>query len=893
MKTLLHNMFLTLTCLIGFFLSPHFSTAQITINNNLQSSYSTQIFSCDVNLTFNPVVTTSCGSGLLSTQLEIDFNGDGTVEINGNNSWTGDFPLGNHKLKVIASDNCGGMLTEEFDLAVIDGVAPVAVCDVDVLISLNGPDDIYYLKGTDIDEGSYDACSAVTFKVADFSTPNNLQDSIAIDTSHVGTNSVYVLTVYDAEGNSNQCWTNVIVSGGCINDTEPPIVSCHNYLNLSLDLNGMATLWAQTLDESSYDLCSYPLSYTFTILDTNGSPNRPDAVNQAFTTADIGVNPYRLYVRDAVGLVDSCDGVIDIATPPSLKTIKGVVFADANQDCTQDAGDTLLEGWRTRVESYPSGNSGWGSSLADGTYSMGVIPSISDTLIKVFLISPLNQGQSCQNVFYLDPDTLSNNPCIIDFPVTLNQNCASLTVDIAAPFLRRCFDSYYVVNYCNYGTETATGAYVEVTLDSFLIFTNSSIPFTTVNGQTYTFDLGDVASTDCGSFLIDVDVSCDAILGQTHCTEAHIFPDEFCHAPSANWSGASIDVNGHCQNDSIYFEIKNIGTENMPAPLNYIIIEDIIIHKSTPFQLDAGESINIVTAGKGQTCRIEADQEPFHPGQSHPSYTVERCGELPGGGVSLGFFTQLPQNEANDFISIDCQENIGSYDPNDKTASPKGVENAHFIEANTFLKYKIRFQNTGTDTAFKVVIEDPLPEELDPSTLRPGASSHPYVFELDADGTARFIFDNILLPDSNVNVAASQGFVNFTIDQMPDNPEGTHIWNTAAITFDFNEPIITNIAYHQIREELLTVASHEVFVPDVQLKVMPNPFHTSTTIQMEGLPDEQYTIKLFAVDGQLLRTATFSGNTYVVERNDLPKGLYFFHVESDNTTIATGKLICN
>ena len=892
MKTLLHNTLLSLSCLLGLLLLPGFSFAQITITSNLQASYDAQIFECSINLNFAPSVTTSCGTGLLSTLIEVDFQGDGSVDLNGSNSLTADFPAGDHKLKVIVTDNCGGMLTEEFDLTVVDVTAPVAVCDVNVLIDLNGPDDIHYLKGSDIDDGSYDACSALTFKVANFTTPSNLQDSIAIDTSYIGTNSAFVMTIYDADGNSSQCWTNVIVSGGCINDTEPPIVSCKNLINDGLaNGSGPVIIWAETLGENSYDLCSYPLSYSFTTLSSNGTPEHPPVINQAFVSP--GIYPYRLYVTDAVGLVDSCDGVMNLRALYNQKFFNGVVFVDTNQDCIQDAGDNPLEGWQMRVESYPSGNSAWGTSGADGTYNMRTVLDMNDTLIKVFLISQLNQGQSCQNIFYIDMDTLSSNTCTIDFPITLNQNCASLTVDVVSPFLRRCFDSYYIVNYCNYGTETATGAYVEVTLDSFLTYTNSSILPSAINGQTYTFNLGDVASADCGSFLIDVDVSCDAVLGQTHCTEAHIFPNEPCNPPSANWSGASIDVSGYCQNDSIYFEIKNIGIDDMPAPLNYIIIEDIIIHKSSPFQLDAGESINLVTAGKGQTCRIEADQEPFHPGQSHPSYTVERCGELPGGGVSLGFFTQLPQNEANDFVSIDCQENIGAYDPNDKTASPKGVEDAHFIEANTFLKYKIRFQNTGTDTAFNIVIEDQLPEALDPATLKPGASSHPYVFELDDDGTARFIFENIMLPDSNINLAASQGFVHFTIDQMPDNPEGTFIWNDAAITFDFNEPIITNIAYHEIREDFLTVASHEVFVPNVQLKVMPNPFHTSTTIQLEGLPDEQYTLQLYAVDGQLIRTAKFRGNAYVIERNELPQGLYFFNIESDKAIIASGKLICN
>lgn len=49
-----------------------------------------------------------------------------------------------------------------------------------------------------------------------------------------------------------------------------------------------------------------------------------------------------------------------------------------------------------------------------------------------------------------------------------------------------------------------------------------------------------------------------------------------------------------------------------------------------------------------------------------------------------------------------------SFDPNDKAAFPVGYGDEHFIERNTSIDYRIRFQNTGTDTAFNVVIVDTL-----------------------------------------------------------------------------------------------------------------------------------------------------------------------------------------
>ncbi|MCB0556652.1 MAG: hypothetical protein KDD02_24110, partial [Phaeodactylibacter sp.] len=63
---------------------------------------------------------------------------------------------------------------------------------------------------------------------------------------------------------------------------------------------------------------------------------------------------------------------------------------------------------------------------------------------------------------------------------------------------------------------------------------------------------------------------------------------------------------------------------------------------------------------------------------------------------------------------------------NDKQGFPRGYGDEHYIYPGTDLEYLVRFQNTGNDTAFLVVIRDTLSEFLDIATVRPGAASHPY-----------------------------------------------------------------------------------------------------------------------------------------------------------------------
>src|SRR5690606_19417277 len=113
-------------------------------------------------------------------------------------------------------------------------------------------------------------------------------------------------------------------------------------------------------------------------------------------------------------------------------------------------------------------------------------------------------------------------------------------------------------------------------------------------------------------------------------------------------------------------------------------------------------------------------------------------------------------------------------------------------------KYLIRFQNTGNDTAFTVVVRDTLDANLDVTTLNLLGYSHPMEFKVSDQGMLTFTFNNILLPDSNINEPASHGYIEYNIQSKKDLDFGTEIKNTAYIYFDFNPPIITNTTLNTI-----------------------------------------------------------------------------------------------
>ncbi|MEM7102977.1 MAG: hypothetical protein AAF502_07610 [Bacteroidota bacterium] len=141
---------------------------------------------------------------------------------------------------------------------------------------------------------------------------------------------------------------------------------------------------------------------------------------------------------------------------------------------------------------------------------------------------------------------------------------------------------------------------------------------------------------------------------------------------------------------------------------------------------------------------------------------------------------------------------ICAVDPNDKLVEPRGAGEEGYIQQEQDLDYTIRFQNTGTDTAFNVIIRDRISNKLDLSTFEFLASSHDVEVFIEPDREVVFKFDNIMLPDSNVNEPASHGFVKYNINHIEDLPSENEIENTAGIYFDWNPPIITNTTLNTI-----------------------------------------------------------------------------------------------
>ncbi|HRH71213.1 MAG TPA: T9SS type A sorting domain-containing protein [Flavobacteriales bacterium] len=242
-------------------------------------------------------------------------------------------------------------------------------------------------------------------------------------------------------------------------------------------------------------------------------------------------------------------------------------------------------------------------------------------------------------------------------------------------------------------------------------------------------------------------------------------------------------------------------------------------------------------------------------------------------------------NMSNNTASI-AQVITGSYDPNDKTArTTNGSSTIWTIDEDEWIDYLIRFQNTGTDTAFNVVITDTLPSTLDPSTIEWDLASHSHLRYLEGQGIVRFVFPNILLPDSNVNEPFSHGFVSFRIrPHLPLFP-GTVIENAANIYFDYNPPVITEPSV-LVAEFSTGVLAQEQEV----MRLVPNPVSDELRISANS---NIASLRVIAADGRevLTRSVRTANASIAVDR--LQAGAYLLIATFTDGTEARERFIKN
>ena len=285
------------------------------------------------------------------------------------------------------TDVNGNISTCLTTVTVIDGIAPVAVCQ-NVTVNLDASGNGSTTAAL-VDNGSTDACGIASMALS----------QTAFTCANIGTNPNSVtLTVTDVNGNSSTCMADVTVIDGIA-----PIAVCQN-VNVILDVTGNGSTTPILVNNGSSDACgiaSMTLSQT------------------TFVCSEVGANPEVLTVTDANGNVSTCTTtitVIDTISPVAIcQSITAYLDAAGSVVVTPAMIDNGSTDNCTTTTLLFSTGSGSGNNLANGIYTGGINDIVEYSAFGGSFNYTGTLGSTCSEAWYprgtfCDEGIYLNNP---------------------------------------------------------------------------------------------------------------------------------------------------------------------------------------------------------------------------------------------------------------------------------------------------------------------------------------------------------------------------------------------------------------------------------------------------------------------------------------------------
>ena len=151
-----------------------------------------------------------------------------------------------------------------------------------------------------------------------------------------------------------------------------------------------------------------------------------------------------------------------------INLLSGNVFHDEDVSCDLSTGEIGLEQWL--VEASKGDIRYMSVTDAIGDYSFNLDTGLYE--VTAYPISPY--WGFCDTTYTANFSNIGDT-ITQDFAALVLIECPYMEVSIGTPFLRRCFENTYYVQYCNYGTIAGEDAHVEIVLDPFMEYIESSI----------------------------------------------------------------------------------------------------------------------------------------------------------------------------------------------------------------------------------------------------------------------------------------------------------------------------------------------------------------------------------------------------------------------------------
>jgi uncharacterized repeat protein (TIGR01451 family) len=346
-------------------------------------------------------------------------------------------------------------------------------------------------------------------------------------------------------------------------------------------------------------------------------------------------------------------------------------------------------------------------------------------------------------------------------------------------------------------------------------------------------------------------------------------PDSMFHSVSAS----SYSPLPRCNNNGVFYtSITNQGTYTDSGSVTFNFDPAMVYFTSSPPGTVNGNSLTFSFS----------NLLPFETRTFISTFTLPGPGTILYTSTTASFVDGL-----GNILCVDTNPNAivvrCAFDPNDKAVSPAGVGANNRVDMDTELRYLIRFQNTGNDTAFTVVVTDTIAPGLDINSLYVISTSHVCWIEKIGGELMRFHFDDILLPDSNANEPASHGYVYFRVKGNQNNLDPTVVTNTANIYFDLNPPIATNTTLTTFSNSTVGISDFDYSeIGSIQLS--PHPMGENTLLLFDGDKNHSHLLELMDVSGRNVTAGkTFSGTSYLLQRESLTSGMYLIKITDEQS----------
>ncbi|MEP7197695.1 MAG: hypothetical protein ABI851_14340 [Saprospiraceae bacterium] len=434
-------------------------------------------------------------------------------------------------------------------------------------------------------------------------------------------------------------------------------------------------------------------------------------------------------------------------------TINGHVYFDLDNNCMLDSTDIPMQNINVHNKDLS-----YSATDKEGMFSL---KSDSDSnFIQIEFID--DHFKICANPLSIIIDK-STSTGTGDFLVQAKDNCSFLTVQLTQPDLVRCKTSRYIASVENHGIEESDSSELEIYFDDLFTLSNS-FPTGIQNPNHINFTVPKLKAFERLEFLIDLNLSCKAFLGQGHTVVAKIKPRS-CVNP---WNGPKLEIEKKCLNNQAQFTVRNIGSGNMLKNAFYRIYVNQYLLESESFQLKAGNDYSVSIPAYGKSISLEiVDTNNIFPENEFYYSNLESCGLNEIGMINTGYANAFHSKNGNPLESVSITYNtIGV--PNRVKEMNEGLSYYHFTDNEEWSEFTLRVQNPKNEIVNKLDLDLSITPNLEITS-----------FQLLSGKAQIFIKDSLHLGisidlihlSSNKDSLNSNYYLKFRIKQKKDIPK--------------------------------------------------------------------------------------------------------------------------